>query len=92
MGRKYEITHTQTFFPESLIHDVKGRSPGLRLVVYLPISNNRNSGFVDNNKLNSLQLRVQLKNFNLELRFGIYIPKSNFVVPKFALDSLLMPF
>ncbi len=31
------MTHTQTFFPESLILDVIGRSPGLRLVVYLPI-------------------------------------------------------
>lgn len=37
MGEKHRITHTQTFFPESLILDVIGRSPGLRLVVYLPI-------------------------------------------------------
>jgi hypothetical protein len=58
MGEKHRITHTQTFFPESLILDVIGRSPGLRLVVYLPIPW-RNSGFVDNNKLSSLQLRVQ---------------------------------
>jgi hypothetical protein len=36
MGEKHEITHTQTFFPESLILDVIGRSPGLRHVVYLP--------------------------------------------------------
>jgi len=59
MGEKHRMTHTQTFFPESLILDVKGRSPGLRLVVYLPIP--KNSGFVDNNKLISLQLRVQLR-------------------------------
>ena len=57
MGEKHRMTHTQTFFPESLILDVKGRSPGLRLVVYLPI--HMNSGFVDNNNLISLQLRVQ---------------------------------
>jgi hypothetical protein len=36
MGEKHRITHTQTFFPESLILDVIGRSPGLRLVVDLP--------------------------------------------------------
>jgi hypothetical protein len=59
MGEKHRMTHTQTFFPESLILDVVGRSPGLRLVVYLPIS--KNSGFVDNNKLISSQLRVQLR-------------------------------
>ena len=60
MGEKHRITHTQTFFPESLILDVIGRSPGLRLVVYLPKSAlDSNSGFVDNNKLDSLQLRVQ---------------------------------
>jgi hypothetical protein len=58
MGEKHRMTHTQTFFPESLILDVIGRSPGLRLVVYLPIPI-KNSGFVDNNKLDSLQLRVQ---------------------------------
>ena len=57
MGEKHRMTHTQTFFPESLILDVKGRSPGLRLVVYLPIL--MNSGFVVNNNLISLQLRVQ---------------------------------
>jgi hypothetical protein len=38
----------------------KGRSPGLRLVAYLLIPSFRNNGFVDNNKLNSLQLREQL--------------------------------
>ena len=59
MGEKHRITHTQTFFPESLILCVFGRSPGLRLVVYLPIPINRDSGYVDNNKLYSLQLRVQ---------------------------------
>ena len=59
MGEKHRMTHTQTFFPESLILDVLGRSPGLRLVVYLPIPIHRDSGFVDNNKLYSLQLRVQ---------------------------------
>ncbi|MEY2869928.1 MAG: hypothetical protein RIR01_2431 [Bacteroidota bacterium] len=37
MGEKHRITHTQTFFPESLILDALGRSPGLRLVVDLPI-------------------------------------------------------
>jgi hypothetical protein len=37
MGEKHRMTHTQTFFPESLILDVIGRSPGLRLVVDLPI-------------------------------------------------------
>jgi hypothetical protein len=57
MGEKHRMTHTQTFFPESLILDVRGRSPGLRLVVYLPIL--MNSGFVVNNNLISLQLRVQ---------------------------------
>ena len=62
MGEKHRITHTQTFFPESLILDVKGRSPGLRLVVYLLIRK-ANNGFVDNNKLFSLQLRVQRKIF-----------------------------
>jgi len=36
MGEKHRMTHTQTFFPESLILDVLGRSPGLRLVAYLP--------------------------------------------------------
>jgi hypothetical protein len=75
MGRKYEITHTQTFFPESLIHDVTGRSPGLRLV--LPShSESSKQWFVDNNKLISLQLRVQLKNFNLD-----YDLKYKFVIP-----------
>lgn len=62
MGEKYEITHTQTFFPESLIHIVLGRSPGLRLVVYLLIRRGE-QWFVDNNKLISLQLRVQRKIF-----------------------------
>ncbi len=37
MGEKHRMTHTQTFFPESSILDVLGRSPGLRLVVYLLI-------------------------------------------------------
>ena len=37
MGEKHRMTHTQTFFPESLILDVVGRSPDLRLVVYLLI-------------------------------------------------------
>ncbi len=36
MGEKHRITHTQTFFPESLILNVCGRFPGLRLVVCLP--------------------------------------------------------
>ena len=53
------MTHTLTFFPESLILNVLGRSPGLRLVVYLPIL--LEQWFVANNKLNSLQLRVQLR-------------------------------
>jgi hypothetical protein len=39
-----------------------GRSPGLRLVVHLLIRK-ANNGFVDNNKLFSLQLRVQRKIF-----------------------------
>jgi len=39
--KSIEFTHTQTFFPESLILDVTGRSPGLRLVVYLPIAPER---------------------------------------------------
>jgi len=73
------MTHTQTFFPESLILDVVGRSPGLRLVVYLLIPI-RNNGFVDNNKLNSLQLRVQPKISDVELN------------SKKLLDSLLMRF
>jgi len=38
----------------------KGRSPGLRLVVDLPIPTRRDSGIVDNNKLSSVQLREQL--------------------------------
>ena len=59
MGEKHRMTHTQTFFPESLILNVLGRSPGLRLVVYLPIL--LEQWFVANNKLNSLQLRVQLR-------------------------------
>jgi hypothetical protein len=64
MGRKYEATPYPNLFPESLIHDVGLLVSGL--VVYLPILNHRNSGFVDNNKLDSLQLRVQkLKNFDL---------------------------
>ena len=67
MGEKYEITHTQTFFPESLIHIVLGRSPGLRLVVNLLIRHSE-QWFVDNNKLISLQLRVQRKIF--EFHFG----------------------
>ncbi len=37
MGEKHRITHTQTFFPESLILDALGRSPGLHPVVDLPI-------------------------------------------------------
>ena len=45
MGEKHRITHTQTFFPESLILCVFGRSPGLRLVVYLPEL--KLSGFVE---------------------------------------------
>ena len=82
MGEKHRMTHTQTFFPESLILNILGRSPGLRLVVDLPIqslnlkirskkgktsilhflsSYMQNSGCVDNNKLSSLQLRVQLR-------------------------------
>ena len=50
MGRKHEITHTQTFFPESLLVDKSGRSPGLRPCFYLPICD-ANSGFVDETKL-----------------------------------------
>jgi hypothetical protein len=41
MGEKHRMTHTQTFFPESLILDVIGRSPGLRLVVDLPIQSKK---------------------------------------------------
>lgn len=37
MGEKHRMTQTQTFFPESLILNILGRSPGLRLVVDLPI-------------------------------------------------------
>jgi len=37
MGEKHRITHTQTFFPESLLLNECGRSPGLRLVVGLLI-------------------------------------------------------
>lgn len=58
--KSIEFTHTQTFFPESLLLCVNGRSPGLRLVVDLLIPMRRNNGIVDNNKLISLQLRVQL--------------------------------
>ena len=50
MGEKHIMTHTQTFFPESLILDVIGRSPGLRLVVYLPIRR-ANNGFVETTSL-----------------------------------------
>jgi hypothetical protein len=35
--KSIEFTHTQTFFPESLLLNVCGRSPGLRLVVGLLI-------------------------------------------------------
>jgi hypothetical protein len=58
--KSIEFTHTQTFCPESLLLDEIGRSPGLRLVVDLLIPAYRNNGFVDNNKLCSLQLREQL--------------------------------
>ncbi len=61
MGEKHRITHTQTFFPESLILSVYGRSPGLRLVVGPSHLIYSNSGMKNNNKLNSLQLRVQPK-------------------------------
>jgi len=37
MGEKHRITHTQTFFPESLLLNELGRSPGLRLVIDLLI-------------------------------------------------------
>jgi len=37
LGEKHRITHTQTFFPESLLLNECGRSPGLRLVINLPI-------------------------------------------------------
>jgi hypothetical protein len=47
-----------------LLLDEIGRSPGLRLVVDLLIPANRNNGFVDNNKLYSLQLREQLGIFD----------------------------
>jgi hypothetical protein len=57
--KSIEFTHTQTICPESLLLDEIGRSPGLRLVVYLP-KFEKLSGFVDNNKLFSLQLREQL--------------------------------
>lgn len=33
--KSIEFAHTQTFFPESLLLSVSGRSPGLRLVVDL---------------------------------------------------------
>ena len=35
--KSIEFTHTQTSFPESLLLNELGRSPGLRLVVDLPI-------------------------------------------------------
>jgi hypothetical protein len=37
MGEKHRMTHTQTFFPESLILCAIGRSPGSRLDVDLLI-------------------------------------------------------
>jgi hypothetical protein len=59
-----KINYFKTFIPESLLLNEYGRSPGLRLVVGLLIPINRNNGIEDNNKLNSLQLRVQLKIFD----------------------------
>jgi len=35
--KSIEFTHTQTFFPESLLLDALGRSPGLRPVIDLPV-------------------------------------------------------
>ena len=61
MGEKHRITHTQTFFPESLILNVNGRSPGLRLVVYLLTPITSGQWCVVNYKLFSIQLRVQLR-------------------------------
>ena len=60
MGEKHEITHTQTFFPESLIHH--RIEAGLLACVLLFTFPSQNSGqwFVDNNNLISLQLREQL--------------------------------
>lgn len=65
--KSIEFTHTQTFFPESLLLSVSGRSPGLRLVVDLLIPKYRNNGNADNNKLISLQLRVQLGIFEIRI-------------------------
>jgi len=58
VGEKYRIYHTQTFFPESLYIKELGRSPGLRLVIDLPIK--KTVVLWINNKLYSLQLREQL--------------------------------
>ena len=67
MGRKHEITHTQTFFPESLYIMNRGRSPGLRL--FGRPSHRPRSTVVcaDAKKLFSLQLRVQLVNLTVFL-------------------------
>jgi hypothetical protein len=59
MGEKYEIAHTQTFFSRKF-DTHSNRQVSLRLVVYLLIRRSR-QWFVDNNKLISLQLRVQRK-------------------------------
>jgi hypothetical protein len=86
MGRKYEITHTQTF---SRKFDTRcnGQVSWLASCCLPSHSESSKQWFVDNNKLISLQLRVQLKNFNLD-----YDLKYKFVIPKFSLDSLLMLF
>jgi hypothetical protein len=58
MGEKHRMTHTQTFFPESLILCAIGRSPGLRIDIDLPTRRSE-QWYVDNINLYSLQLRVQ---------------------------------
>ena len=62
--KSIEFTHTQTSFPESLLLDELGRSPGLRLVVDLLILIFQNNGFVETTvpilRDDSLQLREQL--------------------------------
>lgn len=61
--KSIEFTHTQTFFPESLLLVVLGRSPGLRPVILPSHRALADSGVKNNNRLSSLQLRVQLRYF-----------------------------
>lgn len=68
MGEKHSLPILKLFFPKVCYSIEIGRSPGLRLVINLLISL-KDNGNVENNKLYSLQLRVQLKTLKLEFRF-----------------------